>query len=48
MMLMPPFADIQLLAATYRLSGIVPAPGPAAYLLPRLLALLKEFITKSC
>ncbi|CAM1506501.1 Fc.00g061420.m01.CDS01 [Cosmosporella sp. VM-42] len=43
MVLVAPFADVELLTATYRVAGIIPILNPLAYF-PRLLALLNTFI----
>lgn len=43
MVLVAPFADVELLTATYRVAGTIPILDPVAYF-PRLLAFLNTFI----
>lgn len=43
MVLVAPFADVEMLTATYRVAGIVPLLDPLAYF-PRILAFLNSFI----
>lgn len=43
MVLVAPFADLELLTATYRVAGTIPLLEPVAYF-PRLLSLLNKVI----
>ncbi|KAK0628758.1 hypothetical protein B0T17DRAFT_523635 [Bombardia bombarda] len=43
MVLVAPFADVELLTATYRVAGMIPILDPVAYF-PRVLAFLNAFI----
>lgn len=43
MVLVAPFADVEMLTASYRIAGVVPLLSPVAYF-PRVLALLNSFI----
>lgn len=44
MVLVAPFADVELLTASYRVAGTIPILDPLAYFSPRLLAFFNTFI----
>ncbi|KAK0389861.1 hypothetical protein NLU13_3434 [Sarocladium strictum] len=43
MVLVAPFADVEMLTATYRIAGVIPILDPLAYF-PRIMAFLNSFI----
>jgi abhydrolase domain-containing protein 12 len=45
MVLVAPFADVEILTKTYRLGGTIPLLSPLAYISPRTLTFLNRFIT---